>query len=212
MNMTPKKFESQIKWIKDNGFTVIPLKDAVAYLAGKRNSLPPKSVVITADDGWKSDYTYMLPIAKKYNIPMTLFIYPATISEGKNAMTWEEVKEMQQTGLFDIQGHTYWHPNFKHEKKRLSPTDYNQFVQKQLAGSKKVLEDKLGTKITLLAWPFGIYDAYLEQQAAEAGYEMAFSIDAKAANRGFRPMAQPRFMIVDGLTEKTFEKIVERAN
>ena len=66
-----------MKWIKDNGFTVIPLTEAVAYLQGKRASLPAKSIVITADDGWESDYTYMFPIIKKYNIPITLFIYSA---------------------------------------------------------------------------------------------------------------------------------------
>ena len=83
MNLTPQRLEEQIKWLKDNGFTIIPLKDAVAYLEGKRTSLPPRPVVITADDGWKSVYTYMVPIVRKYNIPVTLFIYPQTISEGK---------------------------------------------------------------------------------------------------------------------------------
>src|SRR5688572_25916561 len=64
MNLTPKKLESQIKWLIDNGFTIISLKDAVEYLNGIRKTLPPKSVVITADDGWQSVYTYMLPIVK----------------------------------------------------------------------------------------------------------------------------------------------------
>lgn len=207
MTLKPEKFESQIKWLKDNGYTIIPLKDAVAYLEGKRSSLPPKSIVITADDGWKSVFKYMYPIVKKYNIPITLFIYPETISHGKNAMTWEELKTLQNTGLFDIQGHTYWHPNFKHEKRRLSPEAYDKFVKHQLVDSKNVLEQKLGTKITLLAWPFGIYDDYLEKQAALAGYQMSFSIDYKTASRNFRPQAQPRFMIVEGQTAKTFQQI-----
>jgi peptidoglycan/xylan/chitin deacetylase (PgdA/CDA1 family) len=211
MNMTPQKFEAQLKWLKDNGFTIIPLKEAVEYLQGKRTSLPAKSVVITADDGWQSVYTYMFPLIKKYNIPVTLFIYPQTISEGKHAMTWNELKTLQQTGLFDIQGHTYWHPNFKQEKKRLSPAAYEKFVKVQLVDSKKILEDKLGSKITLLAWPFGIYDDYLEQQAAKAGYVMAFSIDARTADRSYKPMAQPRFMIIDGQSMKTFASIVNRA-
>lgn len=212
MNLTPQRLEEQIKWLKDNGFTIIPLKDAVAYLQGKRNSLPAKPIVITADDGWQSVYIYMVPIVKKYNIPVTLFIYPQTISTGKNAMTWDELKELQQTGLFDIQGHTYWHPNFKQEKKRLSPADYEKFVKTQFVNSKKILEDNLGTKITLLAWPFGIYDSYLEQEAASAGYEMAFSIDGRSANRNFTPMAQPRFMILQGLSMKTFTNLMNGAN
>jgi peptidoglycan/xylan/chitin deacetylase (PgdA/CDA1 family) len=212
MNLTPQKFEAQVKWLKDNGFTIIPLKDAVEYLQGSRASLPPKSVVISADDGWKSIYTYMYPIVRKYNIPVTLFIYPETISNGKHALTWDELKELQHSGFFDIQGHTYSHQNFKLEKKHLSPSNYEKFVINELAHSKKILEDKLQIKITLLAWPFGIYNSYLEQQAKAAGYTMAFSIDARTANKSFRPMAQPRFMIVDGLTMKSFTGIVNEAN
>lgn len=214
MNLTPQRFEAQIKWLKDNGFTVIPLAEAVEYLQGKRSSLPAKSVVITSDDGWQSQYTYFYPIVKKYNIPVTLFIYPQTISTGKNAMTWEELKELQKTGLFDIQGHTYSHPNFKQTKKQLSASAYEKFVKHELADSKKILEDKMGTKVSYLAWPFGIYNDYLEQQAKDAGYEMAFTIDARPANKTFRSMAQPRFMIVEGQTAdaKTFAAIASLAN
>lgn len=211
MNLTPQKFEAQLKWLKDNGFTIIPLKQAVEYLQDKRDSLPAKSIVITADDGWESVYTYMFPLVKKYNIPVTLFIYPQTISQGKHAMTWDQLKELQHTGLFDIQGHTYWHPNFKQEKKKLSSPDYEKFVKKQLVDSKKILEDKLGIKISFLAWPFGIYDNYLEQAATNAGYVMAFSIDARTANTGYRSMAQPRFMIIEGQSMKTFAAIANGA-
>lgn len=211
MNLTPAKLESQIKWLKDNGFNIISLKEAVEYLKGTRDTLPPKPVVITADDGWESVYTYMVPIVKKYNIPVTLFIYPETISSGKHAMTWEQLKELEKTGLFDVQGHTYSHPNFKQEKRHLSSASFEKAVDMELNKSKKILEEKMGHKILFLAWPFGIYDAYLEQQAAKAGYEMAFTIDAKAANKSYRDMAQPRFMIVDGLSTKTFEGIANRA-
>jgi peptidoglycan/xylan/chitin deacetylase (PgdA/CDA1 family) len=212
MNLTPQKLEMQIKWLKDNGYTIIPLKVAVEYLQGKRNSLPSKAIVISADDGWKSVYTYMLPIVKKYNIPVTLFIYPQAISQGKNTMTWDELKQLQKTGLFDIQSHTYDHPNFKHEKKRRSASEYEKYVKMQLVNSKKILEDKLGNTISFLAWPFGIYDSYLEQAAANAGYQMAFTIDARSANSGYKPMAQPRFMIIDQQSMKTFAAIVNGAN
>jgi peptidoglycan/xylan/chitin deacetylase (PgdA/CDA1 family) len=211
MNMTPQKFEAEINILKDNGFTIIPLQEAVEYLQGKRATLPPKSVVISFDDGWKSVYTYILPIVKKYNFPATLFIYPQTISEGKNALTWDELKELTDTGLFDVQGHTYDHPNFKHAKKRMSAEKYAQYVTMQLAGSKKILEEKTGKKISYLAWPFGIYDDYLQQQAANAGYVMAFTIDALPANRSYKPMSQPRFMIIDGQSLPAFTSIVNTA-
>ncbi len=211
MNMSPQKFETQLKWLKQNGFTVIPLTDAVEYLQGRLASLPPKSVVITADDGWKSAYTYMFPLARKYNIPVTLFIYPKTISNGKHAMTWNELKELQLSGFFDIQAHTYSHPNFKQAKKRLSFSNYEKFVNVELVNSKKILENNLHKKVTLLAWPFGIYDNYLEQEAKKAGYVIAFSIDARTANKSYRSMAQPRFMIIDQQSMKTFATIVNSA-
>ena len=154
----------------------------------------------------------MLPVVTKYHIPVTLFIYPSTISEGKNAMTWDELKELQRTGLFDIQGHTYWHPNFKQEEKHRTAADYEKFVTNQLANSKKKIEEKLGTPVTFLAWPFGIYNPYLEQAANKAGYVMAFSIDDESATRNHRAMAQPRFMIIEGRSMKTFENIMKRAN
>ena len=208
MSITPERLESQLKWIKDHGYTVIPLKDLVAYLQGKNITLPKKAVVITADDGWESVYTYMYPLVRKYQIPVTLFIYPATISHGVHAMTWAQLDELQKTGLFDIQGHTYWHPNFKQEKRHLTEAEYEKLVHVQLFNSKDILEKKLGKKITLLAWPYGIYDNYLEQQAADAGYTMAFSIDDRQANRSEKTMSQPRYMIVAGQSQKTFEAIM----
>jgi peptidoglycan/xylan/chitin deacetylase (PgdA/CDA1 family) len=210
MTMTPQKFEANLKLLKANGFTFIPLKEAVEYLQGKRSELPPRPVVLTADDGWESVYTYMYPIIKKLNIPVTLFIYPESISS-KHFLSWDQLTELKNTGLFDIQGHTYSHPNFKIAKKNLSPAAYERFVQKELSTSKKILEDKMGTKVTLLAWPFGIYNAYLENEAAKAGYVMAFTIGYHTANRSYKPMEQPRFMIVNKLADQTFKIILNSA-
>lgn len=209
MTITPERFETQVKWLKDNGYTVIPLKLLVSYLQGKNVTLPAKPVVITADDGWKCDYTYLYPIARKYNIPVTLFIYPGTISEGKNSLSWGQVKELMNSGLFDIQGHTYTHPNFKQAKKHMSAGAYENLVHKELFDSKKVLENKLGIKVDFLAWPFGIYDSYLEQQAARAGYTMAFTIDFRHAAKIYRPTAMPRYMIVDSQNMGVFSSIVK---
>lgn len=210
MTITPQKFEANLKLLKDNGFTFIPLKEAVEYLQGKRATLPPKPVVLTVDDGWESVYTYMYPVIKKLNIPVTLFIYPESISR-KNFLSWNQLTELKNTGLFDIQSHTYSHPNFKIAKKKLSSAAYERFVQKELSSSKKILEDKMGTKVTLLAWPFGIYNEYLENQAAKTGYTMAFTIGYHTANRSFKPMEQPRFMIVDKLVDQTYKIILNGA-
>lgn len=208
MTINTAKFEEQLKWLKENGYTVIPLKTLVSYLRGEASLPSSKAVVITADDGHKSVYTDMLPLVRKYNIPVTLFIYPSAISNASYAMTWQQLRELQKTGLFDIQSHTYWHPNFKREKKKLSASDYQKLVKMQLSKSKATLEKKLDTQVSLLAWPYGIYDANLEQEANKAGYVMAFSIDAHRAEKSEKMMAQPRYMIVNRYNIKDFSGII----
>ena len=207
MTLTSERVETQLQWLKTNGYTVIPLKTLVDYLMGKNDTLPQKVVALTADDGHKSVYQYLLPLAQKYHVPVTLFIYPSAIGR-PGFLTWDQLKALQQTGLFDIEGHTGWHPNFKHEKKHLSPEAYQKLVHSQLFDSKATLEKQLGTPITLLAWPYGIYDAYLEQEAAKAGYTMAFSIDYRRAKRSEKPMAEPRYMMVAEQSMQIFAGIV----
>jgi peptidoglycan/xylan/chitin deacetylase (PgdA/CDA1 family) len=210
-SMTTKTqvFAAQLQWLKDHQYTVIPLRTLVNYLRGEGPAPPPKSVVICTDDGHKTVYSDMLPLVRKYNIPVTLFLYPSCISNASYAMPWEQVKQLQQTGLFDMQGHTFWHPNFKKDKKKMTPAEFQKDLDKQLVTSKAVLEKRLGTKVDMLAWPFGIYDKELEDAAAKAGYVVAFSIDRRNASKAENMMAQPRYLMVNGDDSgKRFEAIV----
>lgn len=209
MTLKTSAFTEQLKWLKHNGYTVIPLDTAAQYLQGKIPSIPAKSVVITVDDGHKSVYSDMAPIVKKYRIPVTLFIYPSAISNAKYAMTWDQLRELETTQLFHVESHTYWHPNFNHEKKRLSSEEYAQFVDKQLGGAKKKLEAKMGHEINYLAWVFGIYDDDLLREAKKAGYSMAFTIDRRHAKTSEPMMAQPRYMVVSQHDIKAFERMVD---
>ena len=209
MTTTTKVFASQLEWLKDHQYTVIPLKTLVNYLRGQGPPPPPKSVVIVTDDGHKTVYSDMLPLVRKYNIPVTLFIYPSCISNASYAMTWDQLKKLQETGLFDLQGHTFWHPNFKKDKKKMTPAEFQKDLGKQLVTSKAVLEKHFGTKVDMLAWPFGIYDKELEDAAAKAGYVVAFSIDRRNVTKGENLMTLPRYLMVnaDG-SGKRFEAIV----
>ena len=209
MTVTTPVFESELRYLKDNGYTVIPLEQLVDnYRGNPAQPLPPKAVVIVADDGHKSVYTDMLPLARKYHVPVTLFLYPSAISNAPYALTWEQVKALRKTGLFDIQGHTYWHPNFKIEKKRLPPGDYDRFVDMQLKKSKDKLEKELGCKITMLAWPFGIYDDQLVKKAGEDGYKAAFTIERRRAAPSDNIMTMPRFLMTNRDSGRTFAAIL----
>lgn len=209
VTISTARFEEQMQYIKEHGYTIIPLKEAVAYLQGKKKSLPAKPVVITIDDGRITVYQYLLPIAKKYKIPVTLFIYPSITSHESYAMTWEQIKELQKTGLFDIQSHTFTHPDFNEDQQQMTPAAFQQSVKMELVDSKKILEDKLGIKVTLLAWPFGNHNAYVEQQAKKAGYIMAFKVDEDCASRSDNLMMVPRYMVLPKHTMQTFDEMLK---
>lgn len=208
MTVTTSVFEAQLRWLEDNDYTVIPLSALVDYLHGKGAAPPVKAVAITADDGHKSVYTEMLPIVRRHQIPVTLFIYPSAISNASYALTWDQLQELQETGLFDIQSHTLWSPNFKKERKKLSSEAYRTFAKEQLEKSKAILEIKLGKTVNLLAWPFGIYDEDLEQTAETTGYVAAFSIDRRHAGASEKIMSQPRYLMMNRDGTQGFAAIV----
>lgn len=208
MTVTTAVFESHLKYLRDNGHTIISLRQLVDYHLGKGPPLPPGSVVIVADDGHKSIYTDMLPLIKKYHVPVTLFIYPSAISNAPYAMTWEQLRDIKRTGLFEIQSHTYWHPDFRKEKKRLSSVEYVEFVEMQMKKSKETLERKLNIKVNMLAWPFGIYDNQLISKATEAGYVASFTIERHHVSNSDNIMKLPRYLLHNADQGKTFEMLV----
>jgi peptidoglycan/xylan/chitin deacetylase (PgdA/CDA1 family) len=208
MTVTTAVFESDLRYLRDNGYTVIPLRSLVDYFLGKAPPPPPRSVVITSDDGHRSVYTDMLPLVKKYRIPVTLFIYPSAISNASYAMTWEQLREIKSTGLFDIQSHTYWHPNFRMEKRRLKPADYEKFVDMQLKKSRERIEKKIGGKVDMLAWPFGVYDDWLMKRAKNDGYIAGFTIVRRNAAASDNIMALPRYIMTDRDRGNVFGRIL----
>jgi len=198
MTVTTALFESHLKYLKDNGYQVIPLRELVDYYLGKRGAPPPHSVVITADDGHISVYRDMFPLLRRYRCPATLFIYPSAISNASYAMTWAQLRELKETGVFDLQSHTFWHPNFKKDKKRLTPAEYENLVRLQLRKSKERLEKELSARVDMLAWPFGIYDDDLIERANEAGYVATYTMERHPAGPLDKVTALPRYLMTNG--------------
>jgi peptidoglycan/xylan/chitin deacetylase (PgdA/CDA1 family) len=197
MTVTTTVFEQQLAWLRAHDYEIISLRAFVDSLRDPAIALPPRAVVITADDGHKSVYTEMLPLIRRYHFPVTLFIYPSAISNADYALTWDQLTEMSRTGLIDVQSHTYWHPNFHQERMRRSADDYRAFVMMQLTRSKQVIEQHIGKNVDMLAWPFGIHDPELEQWAALAGYRAAFTLERGIAGRETSLLALPRYLMTD---------------
>jgi peptidoglycan/xylan/chitin deacetylase (PgdA/CDA1 family) len=213
MTVTTAVFESHLAYLREKGFRVIPLRRLVDWYQGKAPAPPPNSVVLVADDGHKSIHSHMLPIIRKYNVPVTLFIYPSALSNADYAMTWDQLRALKKTGLFDVQSHSYWHPNFRKERKKLPRDEYLKFVDIQLKKSKQKLEKEVGGQIDMIAWPFGeLPDQDLVEKAKAAGYVAAFTIVRRAASPQDSSMLLPRFLLHNTDKGKAFEAIVHPLN
>jgi peptidoglycan/xylan/chitin deacetylase (PgdA/CDA1 family) len=208
MTVSTALFEQQLQYLKGNGYSVIPLRQALAYIQGKVGLSNPQSVSITADDDHRSIYTDMFPLIKAYRIPVTLFVYPSAISNASYAMTWPELREMQASGLVDIQSHTYWHPNFKQERRRLNERAYAEMVTMQLVKSKAVLERQLNKTVDMLAWPYGIHDEVLEEEARAAGYIAAFTLERRSAIVFDKILALPRYLMTERDSGSAFGRLL----
>jgi len=212
MTVRMRTFESQLRVLHDRGYRIVPLREVVDWLRDPDVTLPPKPVVITVDDGHRSVFEKLLPIVLRERFPVTLFIYPSAISNASYALTWEQLRTLKQTGLIDIQSHTYWHPNFKVERRQRTPADFQQFVRTQLEHSRRRLEAQTGAPVDMLAWPFGIYDDELIALAADEHYVAAFTLDARKADRHSRLLALPRFLMIDAYGARAFAHLLGEPN
>jgi peptidoglycan/xylan/chitin deacetylase (PgdA/CDA1 family) len=209
--VTTQAFEEQIDWLAEHHYTAVPLSSVVAALRGGP-ALASRSVAITVDDGRRSQFTQMFPIILRYRMPVTLFVYTDAISLEPDALTWDEIEEMLESGLVDIQSHTCSHPDFKKERERRTAADYESFVASELARSRKTIEDRLKRPASFLAWPYGIVDTDLERAAALAGYNAAFAVEGRVARTGVDLFAVPRILVSDADRGARFEKLLGEGN
>lgn len=210
MTVRTATFRRQVAHLKTHGRPIIPLRTLVSYLQGDAPAPPTGAVVITADDGHESVFTEMLSVVREYQVPVTLFVYPSAIANAPYAMTWTQLHTLERTGLFDIQSHTYWHPNFKVEKRRLSPSAYRRFATIQLSKPKTVLKAALGVEADLIAWPFGIYDDELIGMAREARYTAGFTLARRFVTPRDQVMALPRFLVTDSGSTRDLPSMLPR--
>jgi peptidoglycan/xylan/chitin deacetylase (PgdA/CDA1 family) len=123
-------------------------------------------------------------------------------------MTWDQLRTLTASGLFDVQSHSYWHPNFATEKRRLPASEYRAFAVTQLTRSRAVIEQRLGVNVDVIAWPFGVYDEELVQIGADAGHLAGVTLDRRVSTARDPIMALPRFLVTDAASGRHFAALL----
>lgn len=166
MSVSTANFEAQLKALLEAGYTPINFKKLQDYLEGTAG-LPKKPILITADDGYLCNYTKAYPILKKYNAQATFFVtslYVGVTNEHEH-FTWEQAKEMEASGLIDIQSHTHGHTLMN----ELNKTDVSYEIQKSFGDIEKYLGKR---DVKVLAYPQFLHTSKVKEWASECGVDL----------------------------------------
>ena len=145
LNVDTTIFESQMTYLINSGYQTISL-DQVAQALLNNQQLPPKSIALTFDDGYRDFYLFAFPIITKYNLRANLFISTGLV-ENEDYLTWNQLKEMVSSNQVFAYNHTWSHANIASVSQAKMESEV-QTAQKQLV-------DYLGTSPKIFAYPYG---------------------------------------------------------
>ena len=167
--LPPPRFNAILRFLKENGYTTVSLQ----VLLNTKPLLPPKPVVITFDDSYESVYTHAFPLMQKYHFSGTVFVIAGFVGRmntwdvnlgGKmfRHLSWDQILEMKNNG-FEIGSHTVRHPDLtRMDSKRL---------RVEVERSKKTIEDKTGSEVQFISFPFGRYNTRVIDACKSAEYK-----------------------------------------
>lgn len=204
-DLTPEQLEVHFQYFKTNGYTPITASQYLEYRK-KPVLFPEKPVVLTFDDGSKSHYTQVLPLLKKYGFKATFYLFTnATHGSKTRWLTWDEISEISKAGM-DIGSHTVSHPYLTFRDK-MNDQQYKIWLEKELIQSKKILEEKLNTRVNTVAYPFGLYDNEVEAVAIRAGYSGMLNINMGLNGPRENPYRIKRRLMVNSMGPKSLANI-----
>jgi peptidoglycan/xylan/chitin deacetylase (PgdA/CDA1 family) len=190
--VTPEQFRNQMSLLAREGFTSLTLKEFSEAARGAR-ALPPRSALITFDDGFIDNYLLAWPIAREFAIKLNLFLCTSllareqveafsrpSVADGANRkefphlwqpLTWAQVREMGAAEV-GVGFHSHTHRNLG----KLSSAEITEDAAKGLA----LFAAELGVAPECFAFPYGHYGSYSEEAISalkEQGLEMFFTTE-----------------------------------
>lgn len=191
--ISPDTFETDLSYLQKNGFHTIVVQDLIDYVYNDV-SLPEKPIMLTFDDGYLNNYIYAFPLLQKYRMKMVLspigkYCDQYTASPDTNAnyaqVTWENLKEMMDSGLVEIQNHSYnLHTNSKNrsgakKNKGESPEEYRKMLMADLGEMQQKMLQYTGKEPTAFTYPFGAISEASLNIIKEMGFKASFSCEER---------------------------------
>ncbi|WP_162467224.1 polysaccharide deacetylase family protein [Streptomyces cavernae] len=196
VTVSPRTFVDHLDMIAGSGLRVVPLRQLVEAMLGGP-ALPPRSAVLTFDDGYADFWSTVAPLLAARRLPATLFVTTDALGTGRTrsavgpfpsiaTLSWAQVVELDRSGV-EIGGHSTTHP-------QLDTLPWKS-VKEEVEGCKQRLEDALGHSVTSFAYPFGYSSRQVRQVVREAGWTSAAAIRSAFSSQQDDPMRIARFMV-----------------
>ena len=214
----PAAFAEQMAWLRDHGFTPLPLGALTTYpppapggLAPRAEITPERPVVITFDDGYADFHDAALPILDRHGFPATVFVTTGWIDDAGAAaagrsldrmLSWRQIDEAAGAGI-EFGGHSHSHPQLD----QLPPPA----LRHELMRTKELLEDRLAVPVTTMAYPYGYSSARVRREVRRTGYTTACGVAndlSDLSGGGHDALALPRLTIRAATSLTTFGRAV----
>ena len=162
LTVTPAAFEAQMDYLARNGYTVVPVARLAGFLSG-REPLPRKTVAITIDDGYRSTFDVAFPVLLRHRFPATLYLYSDFVGAG-DALNWTQMRQMQASGLVDIEPHSKTHANLTQKLPGETDAQYRDRLRREVDAPIAAIRDRLGATSSTFAYPYGdVNDAVIAE-------------------------------------------------
>jgi peptidoglycan/xylan/chitin deacetylase (PgdA/CDA1 family) len=216
------EFKWQMQYLRDNGFTPISARQLSDFwFQGK--PLPPKPVLLTFDDGFRSVYEYAFPVVKRFGYPSIFFLYTGfleneerALDRGKarkvdpdrEALHPDDILEMERTGM-DLESHTTHHYNMGSMGDKKTGRSYAQLLESELDEPLTYIQDKYGHRPTMIAYPYGVYSPQILAQTSRSGYGLAFTVNPGPNDHTVNPLKLRRNLVLYPISHRKFAQMFE---
>jgi peptidoglycan/xylan/chitin deacetylase (PgdA/CDA1 family) len=171
-NISLADFSAQMRYLHEHGYQVMRAGEAMTLLREKK-ALPPKAVVLTVDDAYKTFKTGAMPILRQYGFPVTLFVNTDSVGR-KDSLDWNELRQLAKEGV-EIGNHTATHRSLTEQFSKESTANYRQRVHADIDRAQQTLIRELGSVPQLFAYPYGEFSSSARQIVEEYGFLAAFA-------------------------------------
>lgn len=207
------EFEAQMKYLHDNGYYTASLKDVEDFLYNKKK-LPEKTVLITFDDGYESNFIYAFPILKSYKFRATIFLIGNSIVQKEepfnpsrlSKLSFREIKEM--LGLVEFGSHTFDAHKYIRKKPVLLSMNKEQIEQDFARETEVFTRNGIPAPIAV-AYPYGKFNSTVLEAAKRFGYKLGFTIQDGFVYQSSYPFTLNRIIVPPGTDIARFKALLK---